>query len=216
MVYQSRSLMTLREFDQKDQRSVGGSTDGLPGPQPAREAYIATGSGMARRRRRRRRQRSNRKPSLLVQKFSDLAVMVVAALIAWVLWGPALWTWVWVLIYLSALGVWYLFFMPTYCDAVLRTNATRQCSTREVRGKLRGCGTHRRDKRDAVFSQLLHMRNPGMLFRFVWRAPGIDPLVGPLPPDSSAVVTREIWTLIFTILGTLAGVAGTIFAVAYR
>jgi hypothetical protein len=142
--------------------------------------------------------------------------MAVVGFGVWAVWRPVLWTWVWVILYLSVLGAWYLFFMPTYCDAVLRTNATRQCSTKEVRGKLRGCGTHRRDKRDAVFSQLLHMRNPGMIFRFVWRAPGVEPLVGPLPPDSSAAVTREIWTLFFTIVGTIAGVAGAIFAVIYK
>lgn len=148
-------------------------------------------------------------------KIRDLAIMFFVGFTLYAIFRDELYRWTWVVLALSALGMWWLFFMPTYCDQVLVTNNKRQCSTREIRGKLRGCWQHRRDKRDAVFA-FLRVRNPGMLFRFAWSADSDAPLITPTTTIPENKVLRETWTLILTAVGTVAGVASAIFAVVYK
>lgn len=74
----------------------------------------------------------------------------------------------WILLAFAVLMFWISFLMPTYCDYI--TQRGSPC-TRQVRGKLRGCRTHGRLKRDALFAAL-RLRNPGQLIRTLWSSPG--------------------------------------------
>jgi hypothetical protein len=72
------------------------------------------------------------------------------------------------LVALAVLMVWMCFLMPTRCD--YRTRRDTMCP-QWVRGKLRGCRTHRRLKRDAVIDAV-KLRNPELLSWVSWTAPG--------------------------------------------
>jgi hypothetical protein len=62
-----------------------------------------------------------------------------------------------VFIYAVIFGLWLMFLMPTQCDYI--TQRGGHC-TRTVRGKLNGCASHARMKRDALFGAV-GKRNPG-------------------------------------------------------
>jgi len=111
---------------------------------------------------------------------------------------------------LAVLMVWVCFFMPTHCD--YQTLRTTPC-TRLVRGKLRGCRSHGRLKRDAVFAAI-KLRNPGLLFRVMWSAPNTPaapramPSVAAASPSSSASkqAANEVAMLVFTVVSAVAAV----------
>lgn len=117
-----------------------------------------------------------------------------------------------VLIGISAALLWLCFLMPTYCD--YRTLQNTPC-TRGVRGKLRGCHTHGRLKRDAMFAAL-RLRNPGLLFRIMWSAPSQAASVPPKVASSSSPTTasghptkqsaNDIAMLYLTVISTIATV----------
>ena len=69
-----------------------------------------------------------------------------------------------VFIYAVIFGLWLMFLMPTQCDYI--TQRGGHC-TRTVRGKLNGCASHARMKRDALFGAV-GKRNPGTGFRVLW------------------------------------------------
>jgi hypothetical protein len=69
-----------------------------------------------------------------------------------------------VLIYVTLFGIWVLSLMPTRCDYI--TQRGGHC-TRSVRGKLNGCASRARLKRDALFGAI-GRRNPGTRFRVLW------------------------------------------------
>jgi hypothetical protein len=69
-----------------------------------------------------------------------------------------------VFIYAAIVGLWVMFVMPTQCDYI--TQRGEHC-TRTVHGKLSGCASHARLKRDALFGSV-GKRNPGTGFRVLW------------------------------------------------
>jgi hypothetical protein len=94
--------------------------------------------------------------------------MVLVGAVLYYFFGRELSSMTMTLVVVAVLMVWACFFMPTRCD--YQTQRYTPC-TRWVRGKLRGCRTHGRLKRDAVFAAI-RLRNPGLLFRVMWSAPG--------------------------------------------
>ena len=146
------------------------------------------------------------------KKINDLAAMVVLGFLTIVFLGDRLPTPVWVLFGIAVFGLWWLFFMPTKCDTILRTNSTR-LYTRNVRGKLRGCKQwHSVDKRDAVFATLFRMRNPGLMFRMMWAAPQTVPGVSSLSDTvGGRKATYDVSMLLLTLIGAVAGVASAVF-----
>lgn len=108
---------------------------------------------MAKRRRRGARRR----------KRDDLATLAVAGVVSYVLLVPTLGVAFVVLLEVSALMLWVMFGIPTWCDYDVDG---RGC-TRPVYGKLNGCWQHARLKRDAMWAAI-GRRNPGMAFRLTW------------------------------------------------
>src|SRR5882672_9787764 len=84
----------------------------------------------------------------------------------------------WAVVAVAVIMIWVCLFMPTRCD--YQTLRDTPC-TRWVRGKLRGCRTHSRLKRDAVFAAI-RLRNPGLLFRVMWSAPNTPAAPRPATP----------------------------------
>lgn len=101
-------------------------------------------------------------------KFGELMTLICAYVALWYIYSATLSTFLLIFIGLTTLLFWFCFLMPTYCD--YRTLQNTPC-TRSVRGKLGGCHSHGRLKRDALFATF-HLRNPGMIFRVMWSAPG--------------------------------------------
>lgn len=116
---------------------------------------------------------------------------------------------IWPALAIFVAGVWWLWLIPTYCDSVLRSNTALLC-TRRVRGKLRGCEDHARDKRDAVFA-ILNMRNPGMIFRVVWAGPNVLPTATVAQAQVASNAGRDSWMLIFTVVGAVGSLLGAAF-----
>lgn len=100
-------------------------------------------------------------------KFGDLVPMTLLGGAVYYGYGPQFSSLFWAFLAVTVLMIWICFFMPTRCD--YQTLRDTPC-TRWVRGKLRGCRTHGRLKRDAVFAAI-RLRNPGLLFRVMWSAP---------------------------------------------
>jgi hypothetical protein len=155
-----------------------------------------------------------RSNSLVARKFRDLTVGTLAAALAYVFFRESVSAVLWICFSVAAVGIWWLFLIPTYCDTVLRSDVSRLC-TRHVRGKLRGCGQfHARDKRDAVWD-LLNLRNPGMVFRVGWRPPAFVPRTTPAQSAAAVNAARETWMLILTGISAVAGVLGAIFTAVF-
>lgn len=145
-------------------------------------------------------------------KFGDLLPMTLLGGAIYYGYGPRLSSLSWVLLAVAVLMVWVCFFMPTHCD--YQTLRSTPC-TRWVRGKLRGCRSHGRLKRDAVFA-VIKLRNPGLLFRVMWSAPTTPaapramPTVAatspssPVPPSKQAA--NEVAMLVFTVVSAVAAV----------
>jgi len=165
------------------------------------------------KRRRRRRPQSRREPKLWQKKVTDLTALAVTGLVTYGLYRHDMPKALWPVIAISALGLWWLVLIPTYCDSVLRSDPSKLC-TRRVRGKLRGCEDHARDKRDAVFG-LLNLQNPGVLFRVGWGTTGTLPAYTKAQAAAASNATRDTWMFIFTALSTAAGVAGAAFTVMF-
>lgn len=105
-----------------------------------------------------------RRPS----KLSDLLALSCMALLAHIGYPPERNLLAWMFGVPAVLLFWTLFLMPTKCDYMTQRN--KPCD-RSVRGKARGCWTHGRWKRDAMFAAF-GRRNPGQRFRVMWSAPG--------------------------------------------
>lgn len=143
-------------------------------------------------------------------KSGDLVGMIVVGGAAYLLFADRLALPVWILLGISALGVWFLFIMPTRCDVLARHG---QPCRNPVKGKLTGCRSHDREKRDAIFA-MFNLRNPGQFFRFAWSAP--QPVKARQPGTQELLtVSRntayEAIILVCTLLSTLAAVTGTTF-----
>jgi hypothetical protein len=123
-----------------------------------------------------------------------------------------------VLIYVTLFGIWVLSLMPTRCDCV--TQRGGHC-TRSVRGKLNGCVSHARLKRDALFGAI-GRRNPGTGFRVLWGdgssqvgwritsaalPPSSPPgRPGPTPGGGAPSAGYSRWMMGFTAISALAAV----------
>lgn len=83
-------------------------------------------------------------------------------------WGPQYSTFTWGVLAVAVLMMWVCFAVPTHCDYM--TRLPKPCD-RRVRGRLRGCHDHGRWERDALWATF-RLRNPGLIFRLVWSAPG--------------------------------------------
>lgn len=104
-------------------------------------------------------------------KFDDLAVLAFAGVLAYLGCPPKHYLLEWIVVGATTVLCWVAFVMPTKCDYLTQRN--KPCD-RGVRGKLRGCRTHGRWKRDAMFAAL-GATNPGRFFRVTWGAPGASP-----------------------------------------
>lgn len=166
------------------------------------------------RRRLRGRTRSRREPKLWQKKLGDITTMIITGFLTYAVFRDDVPIPLWVVLAITVLCLWWLFLIPTYCDAVKRTNPSELC-TRRVRGKFRGCEDHARDKRDAVFA-LLNMRNPGTIFRVGWRGPGILPQTTVAQAHAASNATRESWMLTLTAVSTIAAVAGAVFTAMFQ
>jgi hypothetical protein len=93
-----------------------------------------------------------------------LLILIVIYGLGYALFRGALGVVTLVLIDLAVFGLWVLLLMPTQCDYI--TQRGGHC-TRTVRGKLSGCASHGRLKRDALFGAI-GKRNPGTGFRVLW------------------------------------------------
>jgi hypothetical protein len=109
---------------------------------------------LARRRQRSRAQRIR----------DDLIVLATIYAIGYMLFREKIGVVALVLIYVTLFGLWVLLLMPTQCDYI--TQRGEHC-TRGVRGKLKGCASHGRLKRDALFGAI-GRQNPGTRFRVLW------------------------------------------------
>lgn len=162
---------------------------------------------------RRRRGRSRREPKLWQKKAKDLSTILVVGIFCYAFYGDTLPVFLWPLMAIAVMGLWWFLLIPTYCDSVLRTDPTRLC-TRRVRGKLRGCEDHARNKRDAAFA-LLSMRNPGMIFRVGWAGPSALPVDTVAQARAASNATREAWMLVLTAISAFAGVLGAAFTAVF-
>ncbi|MBV9920133.1 MAG: hypothetical protein JOY78_04645 [Pseudonocardia sp.] len=95
---------------------------------------------------------------------AHLGALAVGYAIGYVLFREKVGVVALVLIYAVIFGLWVLLLMPTQCDYI--TQRGGHC-TRTVRGKLNGCASHARMKRDALFGAI-GRRNPGTGFRVLW------------------------------------------------
>jgi hypothetical protein len=111
-----------------------------------------------------------------------------------------------ILLVLGGLG-WLALQMPTYCDVENKTD--RQPCGQPVRGKLRACRWHRRQKRDAIWAYLGHT-NPGQRFRIMWaRVTGQPANITPTPAQATPQVLhplRDAVLFLATVVGALAAV----------
>jgi hypothetical protein len=110
-----------------------------------------------------------------------------------------------------SLVLWISFFKRTICD--VETKARNDGCGNAVRGRLRGCRLHRREKRDALWA-LLGLRNPGQRYRVMWARPSSTyGHATPSPEVGEPRVSRPLYdgsmlvATIFGSLGTLVGVA---------
>jgi hypothetical protein len=145
-------------------------------------------------------------------KPGDLIVLVGAYAVFWYVCSATLSEFSVILVGLTTALLWTCFLMPTYCD--YRTLQNTPC-TRRVRGKLRGCRTHSRSKRDALFAAL-RMRNPGLVFRVMWSAPGQTASIpakiigasgsGTTSPRPTKQSANDVIMLYLTLISTVATV----------
>ncbi|TCP48518.1 hypothetical protein EV191_11075 [Tamaricihabitans halophyticus] len=150
-------------------------------------------------------------------KFGELIALIIIGAVVHVIYGHLLPTVSWALIALAVFMLWISFFMPTYCD--YRTQRNRPCRWR-VRGKLRGCGIHARDKRDALW-RACRLKNPGTLFRVMWASPDDPPPARPgagtpntsLQPAATQQGARDAAVFYCTLVSTVAGVISAIVGV---
>jgi hypothetical protein len=150
----------------------------------------------------------------------DLVVLATSCLVSYALFREQIGTVALVLIYCVIFGLWVLLLMPTHCDYI--TQRGDHC-TRTVRGKLNGCASHGRLKRDALFGAV-GRRNPGTGFRVLWgdgrsqlgwrissAAPPPSPSPGrPDPPGGGASGAPSArynrWMMSFTAISAVAAV----------
>lgn len=141
-------------------------------------------------------------------KAADIGGLLATGTFVYVLYGPVLPTFTWIMLAVAVVLSWFSFFIPTYCD--YQTQRGTSC-TRWVRGKLRGCKQHARLKRDAVW-QVIRLHNPGLLFRVRWRSTADPPTpprwsrqpVAAIPPTKQGARNATILTC--TVLSTITGV----------
>lgn len=119
-------------------------------------------------------------------KTVDLSSIVLVGAVAYYLFGRALPSVTVGLVAVAVLTSWVSFFMPTRCD--YRPEQDTPCA-RRVRGKLRGCPSHERLKRGAVFDAI-KLRNPETLSWVAWSSPGNTITGSRLPTNPDAGVFR--------------------------
>lgn len=141
-------------------------------------------------------------------KAGDIGGLLMVGSVVYLLYGPVLPTFTWIMLAVAVILLRVRFFMPTYCD--YQTQRGTSC-TRWLRGKLRGRKAHARLKRDAVW-QVIRLHNPGLLFRVKWRSTADPPTpprwsrqpVAAVPPTEQGA--RNATILICTVLSTVTGV----------
>jgi hypothetical protein len=144
---------------------------------------------------------------------------------SWMIWVPFLFvviflyavlrSWLLTCIVIFLGTAWLAFQKRTYCDVENKTDG-QPCSN-PVRGKLRACRRHRRQKRDAIWAYL-GLTNPGQRFRIMWaRATGQPANITPRPAEATPQVLDPLYhvvILIATVASALAAVIGITFQVA--
>jgi hypothetical protein len=147
-----------------------------------------------------RRSRRRRKSSVIP------AIPLIVAVITYANYGNALAIWMGIGV---AIIMWMAFVMPTYCDVQNKTDG-EGCGN-PVRGKLRACRLHKRQKHDALWA-MFRLRNPAQRYRVMWaRASSRHPNVTPSPADATPRVLNPLYDgamLVATVIGSIA----TVFA----
>ncbi|MCA1694125.1 MAG: hypothetical protein LC749_05010 [Actinobacteria bacterium] len=145
-----------------------------------------------------------RKRGGLLQRLAFVVSVFLTVHRAWVALG---------LFLMLSLVLWISFFRRTICD--VETKARNDGCGNPVRGRLRGCYLHRREKRDALCA-LLGLRNPGRRYRVMWTRPGSTyGRATPSPQVEEPHLGRPLYDgtmLVATIIGSL----GTLAALAVQ
>jgi hypothetical protein len=112
-------------------------------------------------------------------------------------------------IVIFAFTVWLLFFKETWCD--VETSKGTGCR-RPVKGKLKACRYHKREKRDALWA-LFRLINPGRLIRIMWsRTPGQPANITPTPVDLTPRILNPAYDAAILIAAVVSA-AGTLITV---
>lgn len=146
-------------------------------------------------------------------------VLVVPALVALTLGGQHRWLLLacFAVVYVTGTaGIWALLFMHTNCDVITKTRGA-PCSN-PVRGRLRGCAYHRREKR-AVWLSRVGIRGP--LRELSRRSAPSDRrsrMAAAQTPSTTDVATvakrgRDGFTMACTVVSTIGTVVSTAVAV---
>lgn len=147
-------------------------------------------------------------------------ILFLPAIIALLLAGQHQWALLVVFLLLYVAGtctIWVLLFMATNCDVITITHGT-PCRN-PVRGRLRGCAHHRRDKR-AVWLSRVGIKGPLRQLaqqsrearRDVRRSVRAEELDATSTPTVDKPV-RDIFTVVCTLVSTVSTAIGTIIAV---
>jgi hypothetical protein len=143
---------------------------------------------------------------------------------SWIIWLPlllvivllyaVLGSWLLTFIVILLVAGWLAFFKRTWCD-VEKSNG-KPCES-IVRGKLRACRWHKRQKRDAIWAYF-RLINPGQRFRIMWsRATGRPANITPMPAEPTSRVRNPIYDaaiLIAAVVSALGTVAAIFVQVA--
>jgi hypothetical protein len=118
-----------------------------------------------------------------------------------------------ILVILLSILVWVSFFVRTSCDVENKTDG-EPCGN-PVRGRLRACSWHRRQKRDALWA-VLGMANPAIRYRIMFaRSTGYGRTTPTMPGGPSPTVTRPTYDCVM-LVSTVAAAAAAIVALAVR
>ncbi|MQA79475.1 MAG: hypothetical protein GEV10_13525 [Streptosporangiales bacterium] len=149
---------------------------------------------------------------------AGFAVLVVSTLVAVMLWvnGETFWFGVFFLVYVPTLvALWFAFFTKTNCGVITATRG-RPCKN-PVRGRLRGCRIHSREKWAVQLARIGITSPASRLGHRVARQRGPEPAASSREttgPDREKTLSterpvKETVTFVCTVLGTAATIVST-------
>ena len=148
-------------------------------------------------------------------------VLLVPLLVAASLWSQREITWLvlFLVVYLTGtITIWVLLYMGTTCDVITKTKGT-PCGN-PVRGRLRACRYHKREKRAAWFARVGITGPAARLGKRVARPtarqpaptapPGTDTLTVDKPVTDGLTIVCTLISTVMTIISTAVGVIGLV------